>query len=124
VVAALEGVLAPYAAVVLVERPGHKRPRRCEVVANESGRIDDAERMRFVSLLEDSLVWDGYLFAQVRAQYSPHAPCVWHVLNNETFPLAAEHAASVLLYLEALQPSQWIDSDFDAVVRAPGLDGM
>jgi hypothetical protein len=124
VVAALEGVLAPYAAVVLVERPGQKRPRRCEVVANERGRIDDAERMRFVPLLEDSLVWDGYLFAQVRTQYSPHAPCVWHVLNNETFPLDADHGASVLLYLEALQPIQWIDSGFDEVVRAPGLDPM
>jgi hypothetical protein len=121
VVAELEGVLAPYASIVLVERPGQKRPRRCEIAANERGRIGAAERALFEPLLEDTLVWDGYLFAEIRMQDSPNAPCVWHVLNGEIFALDADHGASLLLYLEALQPRQWSESNADLVATAPRL---
>jgi hypothetical protein len=122
VIAALEGVLAPYASVVLVERPGQKRPRRCEIAADERGRIGDAELARFMPLLEDTLVWDGYLFAEVRAQAPPSAQSVWHVLNGDVFALDADHAASLLLYLDALRPLQWSERESDAVQRAPDLE--
>lgn len=122
VVRALEGVLAPYGSVVLVERPGQKRSRRCEVAANERGQLGAVELERIVPLLEETLVWDGFLFAEVRAERTPGVQCVWHVLNGDVFALDADHAVSLLVYLDVLRPLQWSERESDTVQRAPDLD--
>jgi hypothetical protein len=116
VVAALESIAAPFGPVVLVERPGAKRSRRCELVTDGNGRIADLDQDRLVPLLEETLIWDGFLCAGVRDR----GLCVWHVVNGETFGLGADHAATVLAYLEALRPVPWSESD--PVAAAPELE--
>ena len=121
VIVALERLVAPFAPVVLLERPGTKRPRRCEVVTDAVGRMPSEERDRLAALLEETLVWDGYLFAEIKVREGGAAQCVWHVVNGETFGLAAEHATTLLMYFDALQPTQWSESD-DVIVGAPELE--
>ena len=73
-------------------------------------------------LLEETLAWDGYLFADVRTLVSTDAQSVWHVLNGEVFALDADHGASLLIYLDALRPLQWTENQLESVVTAPELD--
>jgi hypothetical protein len=119
VIGALEARLVPYGSVVLVERPGSKRSRRCEMSADSDGRISDFDLQRLMPLLEETLVWDGYLLGEIRAEDSPEAKCVWHVLNGGVFPLSGEHATSLLFYLEALQPARWSEGEAETVTTAP-----
>jgi hypothetical protein len=116
VAVALEVIAAPFGPVVLVERAGTKRSRRCELVTDGNGRISSFDRTRLVPLLDETLIWDGFLCAGARDR----GLCVWHIVNGDAFALGAEHAATMLAYLEALRPTPWSESD--PVVEAPELD--
>jgi len=117
VAAALEAVLGPHGTVVLVKRPGTKRPRRCQ--AGVSPEIPGSGWGNFSVLLEETLLWDGFLFGEV-ANSGPQY--VWHVLDGRIFPLGAEHAAAALLYFEDLQPYGWSDVQLFRVLDAPSLE--
>jgi predicted RNA-binding Zn-ribbon protein involved in translation (DUF1610 family) len=115
--------LAPFGAIVLAHRPGTKKFRRCEVLTDGYGNLPNDERQRLVGLLVDSFVWDGYLYATVLIDDANHQlSCIWHVLNGELFPLTADHAQSLLLYVDGLAPSGWSEPDLENVVDAPRLD--
>ena len=118
---ALEAILAPFSPLVLLERPGSKHARRCEVVTGPDGQLGDADVERLVPLLEETLTWDGYLLAVVRNEESA-APCVWHVLNGEVFGLDAEHAASLIDYLAEMRPAYWAGNEAATAITAPELN--
>jgi hypothetical protein len=118
---ALEALLAPFSPLVLLERPGTKHSRRCEVVTGPDGQLSDFDTSRLVSLLEEALIWDGFLLAVIRTVMGAPCPCVWHVLNGELFALGADHGASVLDYLEALRPEHWSGREVNAMIAAPSL---
>lgn len=119
VVAALEAVLGLQGTVVLVKRPGTKRPRRCQVATGISPDTPGGGWDTFSVLLEETLRWDGFLFGEV-ANFGPQY--VWHVLDGRIFPLGAEHAAAALLYLEDLQPYGWSEVQLFRVLDAPSLE--
>lgn len=122
VVAALQSVMIPYGSLVLVEKPGSKRSRRCEVRIDGDRRLSRDDLAQLLPLLEETLIWDGYLFAVIQGPDSPPASCVWHVLNGDLFGLSAEHASSLLMYLEALRPAGHPDSESAIVIAAPNLE--
>jgi hypothetical protein len=103
---------------VLIERPGSKRARRCEAVIGLPTGVPGSDLDSFSLLLEDALVWDGFLFAG-SGDLGPQF--VWHVVNGDLFPLAAQHGQSILLYVEELRPAGWSEDDLIRVVDAPSL---
>jgi hypothetical protein len=119
VLEALQEILTPDGVLVLVERPSSKRARRCEVTVDTNTRLSAVDRQRFVPLLEEALAWDGYLCGAVRVGDVNDAHCVWHVLDADLFPLSADHAESLLFYVEGLRPDYW--SDDEEVIAAPTL---
>ncbi len=69
------------------------------------------------------MAWDGYLFTTVAVGDSDQSvSCVWHVLNSDLFPLEADHAQSLLLYLDYLAPTGWSLANVDRVGDAPNLN--
>lgn len=118
---ALEAMLAPFSPVVLVERPGSKHERRCEVVTGPDGQLSDMDADHLAPLLEEALTWDGFLLAVVRSSEGVAAPCVWHVLNGDFFALAPEHASSLLDYLDGLRPEHWPPTQSVGMIQAPML---
>ncbi len=115
--------LAPNGILVVSYRPGSKRPRRCEVQADGFGSLPLDDRQHVTTLLIDSLAWDGYLFATILDEGAlRQAACVWHVLNGEVFPLTADHAQSMLIYLDDLAPSSSLDWYLERTIDAPYLD--
>jgi hypothetical protein len=118
VVAALEAMLGQQGMVVIVERPSTRRSRRCEAVIGVPEGFPGGDWDTFWLVLEDALVWDGYLFGAVA---SSGQQCVWHVVNGDIFPLGAEHAKSLLLYHDRLQPQGWKEEALAFVVDAPDL---
>ncbi len=119
VVDALGKVLSPYGTVVLLKRPGTKRPRRCQVATGIPSGDHGGGWDVFSEVLEETLLWDGFLFGEV-ANSGPQY--VWHILDSRIFPLGAEHGAAVLMYLEDLQPYGWSDVQLFRVLDAPSLE--
>ena len=70
--AALQAAVAPQGTLVLVERPGLKRPKRCELFVSDAARVPAEGSNSFLMLLEDAHVWDGLLFAG-RAGLTPNS---------------------------------------------------
>ena len=58
----LQAAVASQGTIVLVERPGLKRPKRCELVVSDATWNPADDFNSFLMLLEDALVWDGLLF--------------------------------------------------------------
>ncbi len=98
---ALHGQLAPFGTVVLLEGGGARRPRALRLGLDHEGLLTEADQQRFVDLLTEILVWDGFLHAVMMVSGTPQS-CVWHVVNGDLFALRAGHAMAVLLYYDAL----------------------
>jgi hypothetical protein len=119
---ALPQSLAPFGVVVLLEGGRGRRPRVLQLTADQEGLLTEQDQQRFVGLLSEILVWDGYLHAVLTIAGKPRS-CVWHVINGDLFPLPAEHAMAVLLYYEALAvtdpqgQTMWEAADAEHIVR-------
>jgi RNA polymerase subunit RPABC4/transcription elongation factor Spt4 len=108
--------------VVLCHRPLSKQPRRSDARADEYGSLSQVDYDSLAALLDESLIWDGYLFATIiGAPTGESLNCVWHVLNGDLYPLEAEHAQSVMLYVDDLKPRGWSIDDLDLIGDAPHL---
>jgi hypothetical protein len=120
VVTALENLAAPSGLIILWSGPD-KRPKRMELRVGPDGEIPSEQHRALIELLQEDLVREGYLVADIQID-GAEGTCVWHVVNGGVYGLSADHGLSVLLYNEAIWPT-FSEEDASDLVDAPSLEG-
>ena len=119
-VTVLEQLTSAPGAIVLMENPAKKRPRRLEVAVDQGGLMSYQDRLLILSLVAELIAWDAYLHAEV-AHGATVVSCVWHVIGGDIIPLTAAHASAVLSVYEDLS-SEATSADFpERTADAPAL---